>query len=110
MTSTSRDAVGVGDQSGRIRPAFDHARAAAAIRELLIACGEDPDREGLRETPQRVAQAYEELFGGLYADPAEVLDRTFDEAHEELILVRDIPLYSCCEHHLLPFQIGRAHV
>lgn len=88
---------------------FDQQRAQAAIRELLLAAGEDPDREGLRETPARVARAYEELFAGLYTDPDEVLDRTFDEAHEELVLVRDIPMYSQCEHHLLPFH-GVAHI
>ncbi|WP_222850213.1 GTP cyclohydrolase I FolE [Allosaccharopolyspora coralli] len=91
------------------RPEFDHDRAQAAIRELLLAAGEDPDREGLVETPERVARAYQELFAGLYTDPDEVLDRTFDESHEELVLVRDIPMYSSCEHHLLPFH-GMAHV
>ncbi|WP_235883523.1 GTP cyclohydrolase I FolE [Saccharopolyspora elongata] len=90
-------------------PQFDQARAEAAVRELLIAAGEDPDREGLRDTPARVARAYRELFAGLYTNPDEVLDRTFDEAHEELVLVRDIPVYSQCEHHLLPFH-GNAHV
>lgn len=90
-------------------PQFDRKRAEAAIRELLLASGENPDREGLRETPARVARAYEELFAGLYTDPDEVLDRTFDEAHEELVLVRDIPMYSQCEHHLLPFH-GMAHI
>jgi GTP cyclohydrolase I len=79
------------------------------VRELLIACGEDPDREGLRETPARVARSYEEIFAGLYADPDSVLDKTFDEDHQELILVRDIPLYSTCEHHLATFH-GVAHV
>lgn len=88
---------------------FDRQRAEAAIRELLLAAGEDPDREGLRETPTRVARAYEELFTGLYTDPDTVLDRTFDEAHEELVLVREIPMYSQCEHHLLPFH-GMAHI
>ncbi|WP_312858190.1 GTP cyclohydrolase I FolE [Pseudonocardia pini] len=87
----------------------DHARAEAAIRELLIAVGEDPDREGLRDTPARVARAYEELFAGLYVDPSKVLERTFDEGHGELVLVKDIPLYSTCEHHLVPFH-GVAHV
>ncbi len=91
------------------RPEFDHDRAQAAIRELLLAAGEDPDREGLVETPERVARTYQELFAGLYTDPDEVLDRTFDESHEELVLVRDIPMYSSCEHHLLPFH-GMAHV
>jgi GTP cyclohydrolase I len=88
---------------------FDHARAEAAVRELLIACGEDPDRDGLRETPARVARAYREMFAGLFLDPDEVLDRTFDEGHDELVLVKDIPLYSQCEHHLVPFH-GMAHV
>jgi GTP cyclohydrolase I len=94
---------------GRIRAELDQARAEAAIRELLRAVGEDPDREGLRETPARVARAYAEIFAGLYADPDAVLDKTFDENHSELILVRDIPLFSQCEHHLLPFH-GFAHV
>ncbi len=90
-------------------PQFDHERAEAAIRELLLAAGENPDRDGLRETPARVAGSYRELFAGLYTDPDEVLDKTFDEAHEELVLVRDIPMYSSCEHHLLPFH-GMAHI
>lgn len=88
---------------------FDTARAEKAVRELLIACGEDPDREGLRDTAGRVARAYQELFAGLHTDPDTVLDRTFSESHEELVLVTDIPLYSTCEHHLLPFH-GVAHV
>ncbi len=91
------------------RPEIDHARAEAAVRELLLASGEDPDREGQRETPARVARAYAEIFQGLYADPDEVLDRTFDEHHQELILVKDIPMFSMCEHHLVPFH-GVAHV
>lgn len=89
--------------------AFDHARAAAAVRELLIAVGEDPDREGLRDTPQRVARAYAELFAGLHVDPSEVLGTTFAEEHDELVLVKDIPMYSTCEHHLVAFH-GKAHV
>lgn len=79
------------------------------MRELLYAIGEDPDREGLRETPERVARAYEEIFAGLYVDPDEMLERTFDERHQELILVKDIPVFSTCEHHLVPFH-GMAHV
>ncbi|MFD2417554.1 GTP cyclohydrolase I FolE [Amycolatopsis pigmentata] len=90
-------------------PVFDQARAEKAVRELLLACGEDPDREGLQETPARVARAYQEMFAGLYSDPDSVLDRTFEEAHEELVLVTDIPMYSTCEHHLVPFH-GVAHV
>ncbi|GAA3033623.1 GTP cyclohydrolase I FolE [Gordonia defluvii] len=88
---------------------FDQARAEAAVRELLIAIGEDPDREGLRRTPTRVANAYREVFAGLYTDPGAVLETTFDENHEELVLVKDIPLYSTCEHHLVAFH-GVAHV
>ncbi len=88
---------------------FDQARAEAAVRELLIAIGEDPDREGLRRTPTRVAKAFQEVFAGLYTDPDEVLETTFDENHEELVLVKDIPLYSTCEHHLVAFH-GVAHV
>ncbi len=88
---------------------FDHARAEAAVRELLIAVGEDPDREGLIDTPARVARAYAETFAGLQAEPTEVLERTFAENHRELVLVRDIPIYSTCEHHLVPFY-GKAHI
>ena len=88
---------------------FDQERAEAAVRELLIAVGEDPDREGLKETPARVARAYEEVFAGLHTDPTEVLEKTFAENHQELVLVRDIPIYSTCEHHLVPFY-GKAHV
>ena len=91
------------------RAPFDQARAEAAVRELLIAVGEDPDREGLRDTPGRVARAYAETFAGLHVDPAEVLGRTFNEEHRELVLVRDIPIYSTCEHHLVPFH-GVAHI
>ncbi|MBY6366849.1 GTP cyclohydrolase I FolE [Rhodococcus corynebacterioides] len=88
---------------------FDRERAEAAVRELLIAVGEDPDREGLKDTPARVARAYEEVFGGLFVDPDSVLDTTFDESHRELVMVRDIPMYSTCEHHLVSFH-GVAHV
>lgn len=88
---------------------FDQARAEKAVRELLLACGEDPDRDGLQETPARVARAYREMFSGLYIEPDSVLDKVFDESHDELILVTDIPLFSTCEHHLVPFH-GVAHV
>jgi GTP cyclohydrolase IA len=87
----------------------DQERAAAAIRELLLAVGEDPDRPGLQDTPQRVARAYAETFAGLWEDPYDVLATTFDEDHDELVLVKDIPMYSTCEHHLVPFH-GAAHV
>ena len=88
---------------------FDQARAEAAVRELLVAVGEDPDREGLRRTPERVARAYREMFGGLYTEPSDVLATVFDEDHRELVLVKDIPMYSTCEHHLVSFH-GVAHV
>jgi GTP cyclohydrolase IA len=87
----------------------DQARAEAAVRELLLAVGEDPDRPGLQETPARVARAYAETFSGLGQDPYEILSTTFDENHDEMILVKDIPMYSTCEHHLVPFH-GAAHV
>ncbi len=88
---------------------FDQARAEAAVRELLLAVGENPDRPGLIDTPARVARAYREMFAGLYTEPDSVLDTTFDEGHQELVLVRDIPMYSTCEHHLVSFH-GVAHV
>lgn len=91
------------------RPEFDQQRAEAAIRELLIAVGENPDREGLQETPARVARAYQEIFAGLYEDPTEVLSKTFSEDHSEMVMVRDIQFYSTCEHHLVPF-FGTAHI
>ncbi|HET6153890.1 MAG TPA: GTP cyclohydrolase I FolE [Marmoricola sp.] len=91
------------------RPAFDQDRAAAAVRELLLAMGEDPDREGLKETPARVARAYEELTHGLRQTAGDVLTTTFDLGHNEMVLVRDIELWSMCEHHLVPFT-GVAHV
>ncbi len=90
-------------------PSFDAPRAEAAVRELLFAIGEDPDREGLRDTPARVARAYAELTQGLRQAPEEVLTTTFDLGHDEMVLVRDIELWSMCEHHLVPFT-GVAHV
>lgn len=87
----------------------DLARLEAAVREILLAGGENPDREGLVETPARVARAYAEIFAGLRQNPEDVLVKTFDVDHEELILVRDIEVYSTCEHHLVPFH-GVAHV
>lgn len=95
--------------SGAAIAAFDHTRAEAAVRELLFAIGEDPDREGLRETPARVARAYAEVTGGLHQEAHEVLTTTFDLGHDEMVLVRDIELWSLCEHHLVPFT-GVAHV
>ncbi|WP_240630374.1 GTP cyclohydrolase I FolE [Specibacter cremeus] len=87
----------------------DLARIEAAVREILLAVGEDPDRGGLQQTPKRVAKAYAEVFAGLHQDPGDVLSTTFDIAHEEMVLVKDIPFYSTCEHHLVPFH-GSAHV
>jgi GTP cyclohydrolase I len=90
-------------------PPFDQARAEAAVRELLIAIGEDPDREGLQDTPARVARAYAEVTAGLRMAPEDVLTTTFDLGHEEMVLVKDIEMWSMCEHHLVPFT-GVAHV
>ena len=90
-------------------PPFDFERAEAAIRELLLAAGENPNRDGLQDTPARVARMYAEIFAGLRQRPEDVLTTTFDIAHDELVLVRDIELWSQCEHHLVPF-FGRAHV
>jgi len=105
MTASIRpDGRGPGDI-----PEFDHARAEAAVRELLLAIGEDPEREGLADTPARVARAYAELTSGLRLEPKDVLTTTFDLGHDEMILVRDIELWSMCEHHLVPFT-GVAHV
>ncbi|MFJ7631097.1 GTP cyclohydrolase I FolE [Streptomyces sp. NPDC097595] len=88
---------------------FDEKRAEAAVRELLLAVGEDPDREGLKETPGRVARAYREILAGLRQEPEDVLTTTFDLGHDEMVLVKDIEIMSLCEHHLLPFH-GVAHV
>ena len=91
------------------RSGVDQPRIEAAVREILAAIGEDPDRDGLLETPARVARAYVEAFAGLHADPAEVLSKRFAVDHQELVIVRDIAMYSTCEHHLLPFH-GKAHI
>jgi GTP cyclohydrolase I len=89
--------------------AIDSERVAAAIREFLIGIGEDPDRDGLQETPARVARACAEVFEGMESDPAQILATTFDLGHDEMVLVKDIEVWSTCEHHLLPFS-GVAHV
>ncbi len=107
--STSHDDFETIPASTLIDPNIDQPRIAAAVREILLAVGEDPDRDGLLETPARVAKAYAEVFAGLHQDPAELLSTTFDIDHQELVLVKDIPFYSTCEHHLVPFH-GRAHV
>lgn len=88
---------------------MDKDKIMAAVRQILEAVGEDPEREGLRDTPQRVARMLEEIFAGINQDPTKHLEISFAENHEEMVLVKDIPLYSFCEHHLLPF-FGKAHV
>ena len=96
---------GVGGPAGD----YDAQAVSTAIRDLLIAIGENPERDGLKNTPDRVARSFAEIFGGLQQTPEEVLTTTFDMGHDELVLVKDIELYSTCEHHLLPF-FGVAHV
>ena len=101
--------VSMGPHDGRARTDFDQVRAEKAVRELLLSIGEDPDRDGLRDTPARVARAFKENFAGLWQSPEEVLSTTFDIGHSELVIVRDIELFSHCEHHLTPFH-GVAHI
>jgi GTP cyclohydrolase IA len=91
------------------RPPYDANRVESAVREILLAIGEDPDRDGLKETPTRVARAYAEIFGGLWQRPEDVLTTTFDIGHDEMVVVKDIEVRSMCEHHLVPFH-GVAHV
>lgn len=88
---------------------IDRRRIEAAVREILLAIGEDPDRDGLAATPRRVARMYEEVFSGLHEDPGEHLEVVFEADHDEMVMVRDIPIYSMCEHHLVPW-FGKAHV
>ena len=107
MARRSIDPISL-ESDRRIAP-FDHERAASAVRELLIAIGEDPEREGLRETPRRVAAAYAEMTIGLRMHAEDVLTTTFDLGHDEMVLVKDIEVLSLCEHHLVPFT-GVAHV
>ena len=99
----------MGPEDGRAQHPYDEKRAEAAVRELLLAIGEDPTREGLVDTPARVARAFKENFAGLYQSPKDVLTTTFDIGHEELVIIRDIEVFSQCEHHLTPFH-GVAHV
>lgn len=104
--------AGADDPTGVLPPAgaYNPAGVRKAIYDLLVAIGEDPEREGLRETPDRIARSYREIFGGLHEDPSAALSKTFDiGGHQELVLVREIPMFSMCEHHLLPFH-GVAHV
>jgi GTP cyclohydrolase I len=100
MTGDAGDGIPLGVDAGRIQ---------AAVREILFAIGEDPDRDGLRDTPDRVARAYAEQFAGLRQRPEDVLNTVFDVGHDEMVIVRDISVYSTCEHHLLPFS-GVAHI
>jgi GTP cyclohydrolase I len=95
--------------NGAAANGVDHARIEAAVREILLAVGEDPDREGLQETPARVARMYTELFSGLHTEPRQLLRKTFTQKYDEMVLVRDIEFASTCEHHLLPF-LGKAHI
>ena len=104
---SSIDPVSLPD--GVVAGEFDSASAEAAVRQLLVAIGENPDRDGLRDTPARVARAYAEMFGGLRQTAEEVLTTTFDAGHDEMVIVKDIELYSTCEHHLVPFH-GVAHI
>ena len=98
-----------GDPNSQPRAQVDQPRIERAVREILAAVGEDPDREGLRETPARVARMYAELFSGLFDDPRVHLKKFFTEKYDEIVLVRDISFNSMCEHHMLPF-VGRAHI
>ena len=91
------------------QPPVDKPRVEAAVREMLSAIGEDPDREGLRDTPRRIADSYKEIFGGLRIDAAKLLTIGFEESHDEMVVLRDIPFFSMCEHHFLPFH-GVAHI
>ncbi len=104
----SRRRPALAAKNGPVGP-VDQARIEAAVREILLAVGEDPDREGLRETPARVARLYAEVCSGLRADPRELLQKTFTQKYDEMVLVKDIRFASICEHHLLPF-FGKAHI
>ena len=95
--------------SAQVDERIDQPRIAAAVREILLAIGEDPNRSGLKDTPARVARAYAEMFTGLHQDPSQLMATTFDIGHAEMVMVKDIPFYSTCEHHLVPFH-GVAHV
>ena len=90
-------------------PEVDQERIAAAVKDILAAIGEDPDRDGLLDTPKRVARMYAEICSGIHQDPSDHLRTMFEASHDEMVRVRDIPLYSLCEHHLIPF-LGQAHV
>ena len=108
-TRISPNADPLADIDPAQRQSFDQQKIENAIREIIIAIGEDPDRDGLQDTPARVARAYKEMFAGLYERPEEVLATTFDLNHNELVIVKNIDIFSVCEHHLLPF-VGKARV
>lgn len=97
------------DEKNPTEHRVDHERIRAAVREILIAVGEDPDREGLKDTPRRVARMYEEMFSGLRSQPAELLKTVFNERYDEMVILRDVPFHSMCEHHLMPFE-GKVHI
>ena len=103
------NSLSMGPHDGGAKNEFDQARAEKAITELLLALGEDPNRDGLKDTPKRVAKAFKENFAGLWQKPADVLTTTFDIGHQELVIVREIEVFSHCEHHLTPFH-GVAHI
>ena len=103
------NSVSMGPNEGGATSEFDQARAEKAVKELLIAIGEDPNREGLKDTPARVARSLKENFTGLFQKPSDILETTFDIGHKELVIVKDIEVYSHCEHHLTPFH-GIAHI
>jgi len=107
-TASHRRRAASPNGNGAVFP-VDYARIEGAVREILAAVGEDPDREGLRETPARIARMYAELFSGLHEDPRQLLAKTFTQKYDEMVLVKDIGFASICEHHLLPFT-GKAHV
>jgi GTP cyclohydrolase I len=109
MSSPSCDPEPISAESAGDAPAVDLPRIEAAVREILLAVGENPDREGLRETPARVARMYRELFRGLHTDPSIHLKKFFTEKYDEMVLVKDIAFNSMCEHHMLPFM-GKAHI
>jgi GTP cyclohydrolase I len=103
------NSLSMGPHDGGAKNEFDQARAEKAITELLIALGEDPNRDGLKDTPKRVAKAFKENFAGLWQKPSDILTTTFDIGHQELVIVREIEVFSHCEHHLTPFH-GVAHI
>jgi GTP cyclohydrolase IA len=103
------NSLSMGPHDGGAKSEFDQARAEKAVTELLLAIGEDPSRDGLRDTPKRVAKAFKENFAGLWQQPEDVLTTTFDIGHQELVIVREIEVFSHCEHHLTPFH-GVAHI